>query len=86
MILLHDAKGGSVSQPAGASRWRTCLARLGLSRRKRTDDFVAFDDVNSLEHPLMWSLEGARPEAGRSLSEQYMVNVTLPKPAEDVDY
>mmetsp|Transcript_13179 Transcript_13179/g.21474 ORF Transcript_13179/g.21474 Transcript_13179/m.21474 type:complete len:321 (-) Transcript_13179:70-1032(-) len=78
------------------SKWNKFLSWFGLAKRKKTDDFVVFDDNASMESSLLWSKNGAQPtsddylefvpEHERGLAD-FTSNVALPTPPEDrVDY
>lgn len=72
------------------------LSFFGLAKRKKTDDFVMFDDNASMESSLLWSKNGAQPtsedylefvpEHERGLSN-FHSTVGLPTPPADrMDY
>lgn len=69
---------------------------FGFGKKKRSEDFVMFDDNASMESALLWSKNGAQPssedylefvpEHERSLAS-HTSNVALPTPPADrVDY
>ena len=90
---------GRVAPHSGStsdSKWNKFLSWFGLAKRKKTDDFVVFDDNASMESSLLWSKNGAQPtsddylefvpEHERGLAD-FTSNVALPTPPEDrVDY
>ena len=87
--VTPHSRSTSVSKP----NW--FLALLGLAKRKKTDDFVMFDDNASMESSLLWSHNRAQPtsddylefvqEHERRLSD--FSNVLQPKPPEEMmDY
>lgn len=72
------------------------LSFFGIAKRKKTDDFVMFDDNASMESSLLWSKNGAQPtsedylefvpEHERGLAD-FHSTVGLPTPPEDrMDY
>ncbi|KAL7526371.1 hypothetical protein ACHAXR_001455 [Thalassiosira sp. AJA248-18] len=81
---------------AGGSRMDWFLSLFGLAKRKKTDDFVVFDDNASLESSLLWSKDGAQPTSEDYLEfvpeherglEDFSSKVSMPTPPEDrVDY
>lgn len=84
-----------LSRSTSVSKPNWFLALLGLAKRKKTDDFVMFDDNASMESSLLWSHNRAQPtsddylefvqEHERRLSD--FSNVLLPKPPEEMmDY
>jgi len=68
------------------------LSLFGLTKRKKTDDFVVFDDGASMESSLLWSKSGGMPtsddylefvpEHERGLSN-FHAAAELPTPPED---
>ncbi|KAL7434798.1 hypothetical protein ACHAXM_004266 [Skeletonema potamos] len=63
--MLAEGHGSRV--PYGSQEspiWCTCLCP---KKRKKTDDFVIFDDDSSLESSLLWSKNGTQPT-----SEDYL--------------
>ena len=91
------SRGSSRSSSSGSSKagcCERCLSFFGLSKRKKTDDFVVFDDNASMESSLLWSKNEATsddylefvPEHERGLAN-FATSVGLPRPPEDrVDY
>ena len=100
---LKDSMPESKSRvsPLSASKDRSSccdgfLSMFGFAKRKKTDDFVMFDDDASMESALLWSKDGAQatsedylefvPEHERGLAD-FGSKVSLPMPPEDrVDY
>lgn len=99
--LLKQASGAkcssarSISTGSSSSSWNI-LSWVGLAKKKRTEDFVMFDDNASMESALLWSRDGGQPssddylqfvpEHERTLSN-YTSSVALPLPPEDkIDY
>lgn len=89
------ARVAPLSGSRGVRQQRSLLSLLGLAKRKRTDDFVVFDDNASMESSLLWSQNRAQPtsddylefvhEHERRISD--FSHVSLPKPPEDrTDY
>mmetsp|Transcript_4103 Transcript_4103/g.10426 ORF Transcript_4103/g.10426 Transcript_4103/m.10426 type:complete len:320 (-) Transcript_4103:101-1060(-) len=87
---------GVTSRSTGGSKCDSLLSMFGLSKKKKTDDFVVFDDSASMESALLWSKNGSQPtsddylefvpEHERQLAD-FHSNVALPTPPEDqVDY
>jgi len=82
------------SASSNDSAWNRFLGLFGLSKRKKTDDMVLFDDNASMESSLLWSKDGAQPssddylefvpEHERGLAE-YASNIALPVPPEEKD-
>ena len=69
--------------------WCTCLFP---KKRKKTDDFLLFDDESSLESALLWSKNGSGPTAEDYLEfvpehetgiSNFAYNTKLPKPPVD---
>lgn len=96
---LPEQQGARVSpmtRPPGESRGNWFLSFFGLAKRKKTDDFVMFDDNASMESSLLWSKNGAQPTSDDYLEfvpehERGLANfhssIGLPTPPEDkVDY
>jgi hypothetical protein len=87
--------GRSISTEA-SSRSKGFLSWLGLTKRKKCEDFVMFDDNASMESSLLWSGNGGQPSSDDYLEfvpeherglANYTSNVALPTPPEDrVDY
>jgi len=99
-LLTKDAqaKSGSYrssSTSSTSSTWRF-LSWCGLAKKKRSDDFVMFDDNASMESALLWSKDGGQPSSDDYLEfvpdherglANYTSNVALPLPPEDkMDY
>jgi len=96
-MLQRDGHGARRMSPSSSSSCCPCLSWLGLSKKRKTDDFVVFDDDASLESSLLWSKEGTQPssedyldfvpEHERGLAD-YTSNVNLPEPKFDdrMDY
>ena len=87
--VTPHSRSTSVSKP----NW--FLSLFGLTKRKKTDDFVVFDDNASMESSLLWSQDRAQPTPGdylefvreheRKISD--FSKVPLQKPPEDnTDY
>ena len=100
-LRKHDSqsKSGSTrstSTTSSSSTWNGLLNWFGLSKKKRTDDFVMFDDNASMESSLLWSKDGGQPSSDDYLEfvpeherglANYTSNVALPLPPEDkIDY
>jgi len=94
--LKDTMQGSSRSSSSSNGCCDGLLSMLGLSKRKRTDDFVVFDDNASLESSLLWSKDAAQPasddylefvpEHERGLAT-FTSNVDMPRPPEDrTDY
>lgn len=96
---LPDGGSSRTSRSSTSSRSGCCdkvLSLCGLGKRKKTDDFVVFDDNASMESSLLWSKDGAQPTSDDYLEfvpehERGLANFTasvgLPRPPEDrVDY
>lgn len=101
--MRDNMQGMSISSSSSVSKssksggcCNRFLSLFGLGKRKKTDDFVVFDDTASLESSLLWSKDGAQPtsddylefvpEHERGLAN-FTSNVSLPQPPEDrVDY
>jgi len=68
--MLAEGYGSKVSPPGPQESskfswlWCSCLCP---KKRKKTDDFVIFDDDSSLESALLWSKNGTQPT-----SEDYL--------------
>jgi len=72
------------------------LSLFGAGKRKKTDDFVVFDENATMEDSLLWSQDGTVPSSDDYLEfvpeherklEEFTTSVTLPKPPEDkMDY
>lgn len=96
-MLQQGGRATRRMSPSSSSSWCPCLSWLGLSKKRKTDDFVVFDDDASLESSLLWSKEGTQPasedyldfvpEHERGLAD-YTSSVTLPEPKFDdrMDY
>lgn len=96
-MLQQDGQAPRRTSPSSSSSCCPCLSWLGLSKKRKTDDFVVFDDDASLESSLLWSKEGTQPssedylefvpEHERGLAD-YTSSVTLPEPKFDdrMDY
>lgn len=93
----HGARvSPSTGRSSGGSRMDWFLSLFGLAKRKKTDDFVVFDDNASLESSLLWSKDGAQPTSEDYLEfvpeherglEDFSSKVSMPTPPEDrVDY
>jgi hypothetical protein len=89
------ARVTSHSRSTSVSNRNWFFSMFGLTKRKKTDDFVVFDDNASMESSLLWSENRAQPacddylefvqEHERKLSD--FSNVALLKPPEDrTDY
>ena len=89
------ARVAPLSRSTSVPKRNWFLSFLGLAKRKKTDDFVVFDDNASMESSLLWSQNRAQPtsddylefvhEHERRLSD--FSYVSLPKPPEDrTDY
>jgi hypothetical protein len=83
------------SRSTSASKPNWFLSLFGLTKRKKTDDFVVFDNNASMESPLLWSQDRAQPASGDYLDfisnhERGLADfskVPLPYPPEDnTDY
>ena len=102
MSAEQGARVSPLTRASSDSSKPTCctpswfLSILGLSKRKKTDDFVMFDDNASMESSLLWSKNGAQatsddylefvPEHERGLAS-FTSNIALPIPQPDrVDY
>eukprot|EP00577_Skeletonema_sp_RCC1716_P020282 CAMPEP_0113404992 /NCGR_PEP_ID=MMETSP0013_2-20120614/18702_1 /TAXON_ID=2843 ORGANISM="Skeletonema costatum, Strain 1716" /NCGR_SAMPLE_ID=MMETSP0013_2 /ASSEMBLY_ACC=CAM_ASM_000158 /LENGTH=318 /DNA_ID=CAMNT_0000290665 /DNA_START=23 /DNA_END=979 /DNA_ORIENTATION=+ /assembly_acc=CAM_ASM_000158 len=93
--MLAEGHGLRVS-PQGAQEssklsWLWC-ACLCPKKRKKTDDFVLFDDDSSLESALLWSKNGTQPTAEDYLEfmpehekglSNFAASAKLPKPPVD---
>lgn len=93
-------KSGSTRSTASTASdvgsWQGFLNWFGISKKKRSDDFVMFDDNASLESALLWSKDGGQPSSDDYLEfipgherglANYTSNVALPLPPEDkMDY
>ena len=92
------ARVSPLTRSSSDSSDRCCgiLSFFGLTKRKKTDDFVMFDDNASMESSLLWSKNGAQatsddylefvPEHERGLAS-FTSNVALPIPQPDrTDY
>lgn len=92
------ARVSPLTRSSSDSSERCCgiLSFFGLTKRKKTDDFVMFDDNASMESSLLWSKNGAQatsddylefvPEHERGLAN-FTSNVALPIPQPDrTDY
>lgn len=99
-LLEKDAqtKSGSyrsTSTSSSSSTWQF-LSWCGLAKKKRSDDFVMFDDNASMESALLWSKDGGQPSSDDYLEfvpdherglAIHASNVAMPLPPEDkVDY
>lgn len=92
-----SGRGSPLSRSRSDSKWNSFLSWFGLAKRKKTDDFVVFDDNASMESSLLWSKTGGGqpsaddylefvPEHERGLAD-FSSNIALPTPPEDrVDY
>ncbi|KAL7483389.1 hypothetical protein ACHAW6_009040 [Cyclotella cf. meneghiniana] len=86
----------STSTGSDSSSLKGFMSWLGLSKKKRTEDFVMFDDNASMESSLLWSKDGGQPSADDFLEfvpeherglANYTSNVALPLPPPDkTDY
>ncbi|KAL3804387.1 hypothetical protein HJC23_011315 [Cyclotella cryptica] len=101
-LLQQDAlsrAGGSarsMSTGSDSSSLKGFMSWLGLSKKKRSEDFVMFDDNASMESSLLWSKDGGQPSADDYLEfvpeherglANYTSNVSLPlPPADKTDY
>lgn len=83
------------SRSTSVSKRNWFLSSFGLTKRKKTDDFVVFDDNASMESSLLWSQDRAQPASGDFLDfisnhERGLADfskVPLQKPPEDnTDY
>jgi hypothetical protein len=83
------------SRSTSVSKRNWFLSLFGLTKRKKTDDFVVFDDNASMESSLLWSQDRAQPASGDFLDfisnhERGLADfskVPLQKPPEDnTDY
>lgn len=93
---MSDEGGARVSPltraSSASSKPNWFLSLFGLAKRKKTDDFVMFDDNASMESSLLWSKNGAQatsddylefvPEHERGLAS-FTSNVALPVPQPD---
>lgn len=96
MIDMDKTSQGSSSRSSSQSKCDWLLSLLGLSKRKKTDDMVVFDDSGSMESALLWSKDGSQPtsddylefvpEHERRVANNFASSVALPKPPEDQDY
>ena len=97
MYALKDTmpSEGSPSRSSGGSKC-DILSWFGLTKKKKTDDFVVFDDNASMESSLLWTKNGSQPssddylefvpEHERGLAD-FHSNIALPTPPEDqIDY
>mmetsp|Transcript_8619 Transcript_8619/g.19372 ORF Transcript_8619/g.19372 Transcript_8619/m.19372 type:complete len:323 (-) Transcript_8619:87-1055(-) len=85
-----------LSRSTSDSKPNWFLSLFGLAKRKKTDDFVMFDDNASMESSLLWSKNGAQPTSDDYLEfvpehERGLANfhstIGLPTPPEDrMDY
>jgi hypothetical protein len=85
----------STSSSSAASSWKF-LSWCGLTKKKRSDDFVMFDDNASMESALLWSKECGQPSSDDYLEfvpeherglASYASNAVMPLPPEDkTDY
>lgn len=101
-LLQQDSlrrSGGSArstSTGSDSSSLKGFMSWLGLSKKKRSEDFVMFDDNASMESSLLWSKDGGQPSADDFLEfvpeherglANYTSNVALPLPPPDrTDY
>ncbi len=91
--MLAEGYGSKVSpyQESSTFSW-LCCSCLCPKKRKKTDDFVVFDDDSSLESALLWSKNGTQPtpddylefmpEHEKGLSN-FAQSARLPKPPVD---
>ncbi len=87
----HGSVSRRDSQESSKLSWLWC-ACLCPKKRKKTDDFVLFDDESSLESALLWSKNGTQPtsedylefmpEHEKGLSN-FAQSAKLPKPPAD---
>jgi len=94
---MSDARVSPTSRGSSDSKCNWFLSLFGLSKRKKTDDFVVFDDNASLESSLLWSKDAAQPtsddylefvpEHERALAN-YMAHSVIMEPpqADAMDY
>jgi len=95
---LRRAGGSARSMSTGSdsSSLKGFMSWLGFSKKKRSEDFVMFDDNASMESALLWSKDGGQPSADDYLEfvpeherglANYTSNVALPLPPPDkTDY
>lgn len=93
---MSDGRVAPLSRSGSDSKCSWCPSWLGFSKRKKTDDFVMFDDNASMESSLLWSKNGSQPTSDDYLEfvpeherglENFHSKVSLPTPPEDrVDY
>lgn len=100
-LLKQDAQSKSGSyrststSSSSISSWNF-LSWCGLTKKKRSDDFVMFDDNASMESALLWSKDGGQPSSDDYLEfvpeherglANYASNAVMPLPPEDkTDY